>query len=67
MRTPLFTGIISLLFGFVFIYFAIINLQNGGGWGFLTIFILIFATFDIGGGIKLIAMHYRMKKKEDKK
>ncbi|MEX3715594.1 DUF4305 domain-containing protein [Cytobacillus horneckiae] len=66
-RIPLFSGIFYLLFGIIFIYFAILNLQINGEWGFFTYLLLIIATFDIGGGIKMIGLHFRIKKMQEKK
>ncbi|MDQ0273867.1 DUF4305 domain-containing protein [Cytobacillus purgationiresistens] len=66
-RTPLITGIIYLILGFLLTYFAIFNLQNGADWGFFTYLLLILATFDIGGGIRMIAFHFKIKKLQQKK
>ncbi|MER2118259.1 MAG: DUF4305 domain-containing protein [Enterococcus casseliflavus] len=37
-------------------------MQREDGWGVFTIFLIIIATFDIGGGLRMIAFHFKMKK-----
>lgn len=64
--SPLFTGIVYLCLGVFFTIWAI-QLVNKDGWGFFSYFLLIIATFDIGGGIRLIGLHLRFKKEMNKK
>ncbi|MGD7045875.1 YdiK family protein [Jeotgalibacillus proteolyticus] len=66
MRKPLTHGIIYMLLGVVFTYFAI-NTVNSEGWGFFAYLLILFATYDIGAGIRLIALHFRIKKHLDQK
>lgn len=60
-QTTLFSGILYLLLGLLFIYFAVQNVQATGTWGFLTYLLVLLATFDIGSGIKMIIAHYKLK------
>lgn len=59
--SPLFSGILYLLLGVVFTFFAIQHLQQTGEWGFLTYMLVLLATFDIGSGIQLIIAHFKIK------
>ncbi|NRD77632.1 YdiK family protein [Bacillus sp. BRMEA1] len=61
-RSPLLSGLIYLLLGGLFTYFAINDVQTSG-WGFFSILLVILATFDLGSGIKLIAFHIRFRDK----
>ncbi|MBP2241832.1 hypothetical protein J2Z40_002404 [Cytobacillus eiseniae] len=61
-NTPLYSGIIYILLGLLFTYIATQNIQREDGWGVFTIFLIIIATFDIGGGLRMIAFHFKMKK-----
>jgi len=63
-RSPLFSGIIYIIFGAFFIYFAVHDLQRNQEWGFYTYLLVILATFDIGSGIKLINFHFFLKKNQ---
>jgi uncharacterized membrane protein HdeD (DUF308 family) len=62
-KTPLFSGIIYLLLGILFIFFAVQNVNDDGGWGFFSYLLVILATFDLGSGIRIIWYHFRPKKK----
>ncbi|MDG5473113.1 YdiK family protein [Jeotgalibacillus sp. ET6] len=66
MRKPLTHGITYILLGAVFTYFAI-NTVNTDGWGFFAYLFILFATYDIGSGIRLIGLHFRIKKHLDQK
>lgn len=66
-QTPLFSGIVYLLLGIVFTFFAIQNINEDGGWGFFTILLIILATFDLGSGIRMILIHFHLKKQKNKK
>ncbi|MEM5596838.1 YdiK family protein [Niallia circulans] len=61
-RSPLFSGVLYIIFGAFFIYFAVHDLQRNQEWGFYTYLLVILATFDIGSGIKLINFHFFLKK-----
>lgn len=60
--SPLVLGIIYISLGIIFTAWAI-QLVNKDGWGFLSYFLLIIATFDIGGGLRLIGVHFKLKNK----
>ncbi|MGJ7913519.1 YdiK family protein [Neobacillus sp. LXY-1] len=59
-RSPMFSGIIYLLIGSLFTYFAIHDVQ-ANGWGFFSYFLVILATFDFGSGFKMISFHFKLK------
>lgn len=59
-QTPLFSGIIYIILGFLFTYFAVHNVSQTG-WGFFSYLLVILATFDFGSGIRMIAFHYKLK------
>lgn len=61
MRNPLRTGFIYILLGAVFTYFAI-NSVNENGWGPFAYLFVAFATYDIGSGIRLILLHFKIKR-----
>jgi hypothetical protein len=65
-QSPLGSGILYLLLGVLFTYFAIQNVQEDG-WGFFSYLLVILATFDLGAGLKMIAMHVKIKKSRTKK
>lgn len=57
-RPPLVSGLIYLLLGVLFTYFAVGEVQTNG-WGLFSYLLVILATFDIGSGIKMIAFHIK--------
>lgn len=59
--SPLFLGIVYILLGIVFTFWAI-RLVNTDGWGLLAYLLLFIATIDIGGGIRLIGVHFKTRK-----
>lgn len=65
-QTPLFNGIIYIILGLLFTYFAIENVSEGN-WGFFTYLLIILATFDIGSGIKMVLFHFKIKKIQNQK
>ena len=65
-QTPLISGIIYVVFGIIFILFAIQNVATDGEWGIFTILLVIFATFDFGSGFKLIRKHFKHKNQKTK-
>ncbi len=68
-QSPLFSGIIYIILGALFTVFAIQDLQQNGEWGFFTYLLVLLATFDIGSGIRMILLHFKIKeiKKQQKK
>lgn len=61
-RSPLFSGVIYLLLGVLFTYFAVQNVQNDEGWGFFTYMLIFLATLDFGSGLRMIMLHFKVKK-----
>lgn len=68
-QSPLFSGIIYIVLGALFTVFAIQDLQQNREWGFFTYLLVLLATFDIGSGIRMILLHFKIKeiKKQQKK
>ncbi|WP_053361405.1 YdiK family protein [Bacillus sp. FJAT-27251] len=59
-RSPLFSGIVYLILGLLFTYFAVQNV-NDQGWGFFSYLLVVIATFDLGSGIRMILFHFKLK------
>jgi hypothetical protein len=59
-QSPIFSGLLYLLLGVLFTYFAINNVKEEG-WGFFSYLLIILATFDLGAGLKMIAIHFKIK------
>ena len=66
MRSPLVHGFIYLLLGTFFTYFAI-NSVNTSGWGVWAYLFIGLATFDIGSGLRMILLHFKIKQKLNEK
>ncbi|MFE8703982.1 YdiK family protein [Cytobacillus sp. FJAT-54145] len=67
-QSPLFSGIIYIVLGLLFTYFAVMDVQRTGEWGFFTYLLVLLATFDLGSGIRMVLLHYKIKNvKKDKK
>jgi len=66
-QTPLISGIIYVVFGIIFIIFAIQNVTTDGEWGLFSMLLVIFATFDFGSGFKIIRTHFKHKNQKNKK
>ncbi|WP_449622994.1 YdiK family protein [Robertmurraya sp. Marseille-Q9965] len=60
-QTPLFSGILYIILGLFFTYFAVQDLQQNGEWGIFTYLLVILATFDFGNGIRMILFHFKIK------
>jgi len=56
----LLSGLIYLLLGGLFTYFAIQDVQESG-WGVFTILLVFLATFDLGSGLKVIFFSFFQK------
>jgi hypothetical protein len=65
-KSPLISGIIYIFLAILFTYFAIQNV-NEEGWGFFSYLLVILATFDLVSGIRMIGLHYKIKKVQPKK
>jgi ABC-type multidrug transport system permease subunit len=64
--SPLLSGIIYVFLAILFTYLAIEKV-NEEGWGFFSILLVIFATFDFGSGLRLLSLHFKLKKLKQKK
>ena len=66
MKNLLVHGLIYIGLGLVFTYFAI-NSVNTRGWGFFAYLFIAFATYDIGAGLRLIGLHFKIKNTKNEK
>ncbi|WP_141434467.1 YdiK family protein [Bacillus sp. 03113] len=66
-QSPFFSGILYISLGVLFTYFAINNISADGSWSFFTYLLIILATFDFGSGIKMVAIHFKIKSIQNKK
>ncbi|MDR7080177.1 cytochrome bd-type quinol oxidase subunit 2 [Neobacillus niacini] len=64
-RSPLFSGIIYIVLGGLFTYFAVEDVQKNG-WGFFSYLLVLLATFDFGSGIRIIFFNKKQKEKRKK-
>ncbi|WP_433746673.1 YdiK family protein [Falsibacillus pallidus] len=60
--SPLFSGFFYCVLGVFFTIFAIQNV-NDHGWGFFAFILVFLATLDFGSGIRMIMLHFRIKRK----
>lgn len=65
-QSPIFSGIVYILLGSLFTYFAIQNV-NETGWGFFSYLLVALATFDFGSGIRMVLFHFKLKNIQNKK
>lgn len=61
MRSPLSTGIIYLILGVIFTFFAVQQV-NLNGWNFLTYTMILLATIDFGAAFRFLSLHFKKKK-----
>lgn len=66
MRSPFFSGVVYLVLGCIFTFFAIQQVTMND-WNFFVYLLLILATFDFGAGFRLIGLHFRIKKQKNRK
>ncbi|MFA1819562.1 DUF4305 domain-containing protein [Virgibacillus oceani] len=59
--SPLTMAIIYFLLGLFFIYVATLSAEEGTIWNVTTTILALFATLNIGVGIRLMALYIRMK------
>ena len=64
-QSPLFSGIIYLILGLLFTFFAIQNV-NESGWGVFSYLLVILATFDFGSVVRMIQFHFKLQKSQKK-
>lgn len=65
-RSAMFTGIIHIALAILLTYFAVNNV-NMNGWDIFSIILVLLATFDFGTGLRLMALHFKLRKIERKK
>jgi hypothetical protein len=65
-QSPLSIGIIYIALGIVFTLFAVQTVRTSG-WGFFVYFLILLATLDIGSGIRMLMIHYKIKSSKNKK
>ncbi|WP_045516318.1 YdiK family protein [Neobacillus niacini] len=61
-RSPMFSGIIYIVLGCLFTYFAIEDVKQNG-WGFFSYLLVLLATFDFGSGLRIIFFYNKYKDK----
>jgi hypothetical protein len=61
----LFTALFYIMLGFLFTYLAI-NSGDDTLWSIRTILPALIATFDFGIGLRLLRIHFHIKKKHGK-
>lgn len=61
--TPKSFFFVYLMMGILFTYVAIQNAQ-GTVWNFMTILLAAFATFDFGVSIRMLRLHFKIKKQK---
>ncbi|MEH7252225.1 YdiK family protein [Neobacillus niacini] len=64
-RSPFVSGIIYLVLGALFTYFAIEDVTQNG-WGFFSYLLVLLATFDFGAGIRIFFLYNKSKHKNKK-
>lgn len=60
-QTPLISGLVYIIIGLLFVYLAAYNSMQEEKWGAITYIFILFATLDIGTGIKFITLHFKLK------
>lgn len=61
-RSPVFSGIIYIVLGCLFTYFAVEDVAENG-WGFFSYLLVLLATFDFGSGLRIIFFYNKYKDK----
>ncbi|WP_185959635.1 YdiK family protein [Lentibacillus cibarius] len=61
--TPKSMAMIYFLVGALFVNIAV-RITDGSVWNFPTIILAIIATLDIGVGIRMIIIHFKIKRKK---
>lgn len=59
-QSPLSSGVFYTLLGILFTYLAVRNVAQDG-WGIFSYLLILLATFDLGSGIRLIFLHFRIQ------
>ncbi|OXS77793.1 YdiK family protein [Domibacillus enclensis] len=63
MQSYLTRGIFFNILGFFFVFLAIQDV-NQNEFGFFTYLLILLATMDIGTGIRMMFMHFKLKKSQ---
>ncbi len=64
MRSPLFSGVVYIILGIVFTFFAIQQVILDD-WNFFVYLLILLATLDFGAGFRLVSIHFRLKKEQN--
>ncbi|RYG71643.1 DUF4305 domain-containing protein [Lentibacillus lipolyticus] len=64
--TPKTMAIIYFLVGAMFISIAV-QITDGSIWNFPTIILALIATLDVGVGIRMLIIHFKIKNQKKKK
>ncbi|MFD2760289.1 DUF4305 domain-containing protein [Lentibacillus juripiscarius] len=64
--TPKTMAIIYFLVGAMFISIAV-QITEGSVWNFPTIILALVATLDVGVGIRMLIIHFKIKNQKKKK
>lgn len=66
--SPLTLAIIYMALGALFIIMSIQTVSRSG-WGFFAYFLVLLATLDLGSGIRMLLLHFKIKsiQKKNKK
>ena len=64
-QSPLVSGILCMTLGTLFTYLAI-SYVSEDGWTWFSYLIVFIATIDFGSGIRLIMLHFRIKRIQKK-
>lgn len=59
-QSPLFIGIIYAGLGILFTTIAV-QTVNSSGWGFFAYILVLIATLDLGSGLRMILIHFKIK------
>jgi hypothetical protein len=65
MKQTVTTGTFYLILGIFFTYLAVQEV-NKNGFGFFSYLLILLATMDIGSGIRMLFIHYRIKNSQKK-
>ncbi|OLN21502.1 hypothetical protein BTO30_14550 [Domibacillus antri] len=59
-QSPLASGIFYNILGVFFVFLAIQDV-NANSFGFFTYLLILLATLDIGTGLRLLFLHFKLK------
>jgi hypothetical protein len=62
-QSPLASGIFYNILGVFFVFLAIQDV-NTNSFGFFTYLLILLATLDIGTGLRLLLIHFKIKKSQ---